>query len=138
MKIGELSKQTGVSIRSLRYYEEQGLLVPGRTSGGHRTFPESAIDRVIRIQELYAAGLNSAKISELLPCMRDADGGPNERATPQLVQALRAERERIDRQILELQSTREVLDDVIEGANVPVGRRSSRDMSQASWHAPDG
>ena len=128
MKIGELAERTGVSTRSLRYYEEQGLLVSQRTSGGHRFFPEAAVDRVIRIQELYAAGLSSAKILEILPCMRDVDGGPNERATPRLAAALRAERDRIDRQIADLQRTREILDDVIENAAPRHGskRRATR------------
>jgi DNA-binding transcriptional MerR regulator len=127
IRIGELAERTGVSVRSLRYYEDQGLLVPTRTSGGHRTYPPSAADRVIRIQELYAAGLNSAKIREILPCMRDADGGPSEQATPLLAATLAAERDRIDRQVRELQRTRDVLDDVIATATRPVvaprGRR---------------
>jgi len=118
MKIGILSRRTGVSVRSLRYYEEQGLLVSTRTTGGHRTYPETAIDRVIRIQELYAAGLNSAKIFEILPCMRDSDGRPNERATSKLAEQLVAERNRIDRQIVEMQRTREVLDSVIANAAI--------------------
>lgn len=117
MKIGELAQRTGVSIRSLRYYEQVGLLVAERTAGGQRSFIEAAVDRVIHIQELYAAGLNSAKILEILPCMRESDGAPNERATPRLAATLRAERDRIDRQIAELQRTRDVLDDVIDNAD---------------------
>ncbi|GAB2441785.1 MerR family transcriptional regulator [Nocardia tengchongensis] len=113
MRIGELAKRTGVSDRSLRYYEEQGLLVATRTPGGQRDYPELAVDRVIHIQELFAAGLNSKKIFEILPCMRDVDGGANERATPELVDELRAERDRIDRTIADLLRSREVLDDVI-------------------------
>lgn len=128
MKIGELAERTGVSIRSLRYYEQQGLLVSMRSPGGHRIYPDSAVDRVIRIQELYAAGLNSAKIFDILPCMRDADGGPNERATPRLVEELVAERHRIDRQILEMERTREVLDEVIANAasERPLGSGTTR------------
>ncbi|MGW4533375.1 MerR family transcriptional regulator [Nocardia sp. NPDC004340] len=113
MRIGELAKRTGVSDRSLRYYEEQGLLVADRTPGGQRDYPELAVDRVIHIQELFAAGLNSKKIFEILPCMRDVDGGANERATPELVDELRSERDRIDRTIADLLRSREVLDDVI-------------------------
>ena len=116
MRIGELAARTGVSERSLRYYEEQGLLVSTRTSGGQRQYPEMAVDRVIRIQELYAAGLTSKKIFQILPCMRDADGGPSEIATPQLVSDLTEERERIDRMISDLIRSRDVLDDVIETA----------------------
>ena len=56
-----------------------------RTAGGQREYAERAVDRVILIQELFAAGLHSKKIAELLSCMRDPDGGPNEQATPELV-----------------------------------------------------
>lgn len=122
MKIGELAERTGVSVRSLRYYEQQSLLAAERTSGGHRVYPERAVDRVIRIQELYAAGLTSAQIDEILPCMRDSDGGPAEHATPLLVEELCRHRERIDRQIAELHRARAVLDDVISvAAGEPVG-----------------
>lgn len=117
MRIGELARRTGVSERSLRYYEEQELLVSDRTPGGHRDYPERAVDRVIRIQELFAAGLTSKKIARLLPCMRDADGGPSEIATPRLVTDLTAERDRIDRMIIELANSRDVLDEVIDAAH---------------------
>ncbi|MEV5748162.1 MerR family transcriptional regulator [Actinoallomurus sp. NPDC052308] len=117
MRIGELARRTGVSERSLRYYEAQGLLQSERTSGGHRHYAESAVDRVIRIQTLYAAGLNSKKIAKLLPCMRDADGRPNEIATPTLVNELTTERDRIDRMITDLLRSREVLDEVIDTAS---------------------
>ncbi|WP_405981441.1 MerR family transcriptional regulator [Streptomyces sp. NBC_00158] len=117
MRIGELAKRTGVGERSLRYYEQQGLLVSDRTPGGHRDFPERAVDRVIRIQELYAAGLNSSRIRQILPCMRDEDGGPSARATPALVAELAGERDRIDGMIGDLLRSREVLDEVIAAAS---------------------
>ncbi|MFJ3706126.1 MULTISPECIES: MerR family transcriptional regulator [unclassified Streptomyces] len=116
MRIGELARRTGVSERSLRYYEAQGILKADRTPGGHRDYPEGAVDRVIRIQEFYAAGLCSSKIAELLPCVRDTDGGPSAIATPRLVGDLTLERDRIDRKIDELCRSREVLDDVITTA----------------------
>jgi DNA-binding transcriptional MerR regulator len=116
MRIGELAARTGVSERSLRYYEEQGMIASERTSGGQRRYSEAAVDRVIRIQELYAAGLSSSRIARLLPCMRDADGGPSEIADEKLVTDLVAERDRIDRTMADLVRSREVLDDVIEVA----------------------
>ena len=118
MRIGELARRTGVSERSLRYYEKQGLLAAERTPGGHRDYPEAAVDRVIRIQELFAAGLHSEKIVQLLPCMRDTDGGPSVVATPQLVTDLAAERERIDRMIADLVRSRDTLDEVIDAARL--------------------
>lgn len=116
MRIGELSRRTGVSERSLRYYETQGLLTAERTPGGHREYAEGAVDRVVRIQKLYAAGLCSSKIAQLLPCMRDADGGPAATASERLITDLAAERERIDRLIQDLLHTRDVLDEVISAA----------------------
>ncbi|MFF6984023.1 MerR family transcriptional regulator [Streptomyces sp. NPDC008343] len=117
MRIGELARRTGVSERSLRYYEEQGLLSAQRTPGGHRDYAESAVDRVIRIQELFSAGLSSIKIEQLLPCMRDADGGPSKIATPTLVAELTAERDRIDGMINDLLRSRRALDNVIDAAS---------------------
>ncbi|MFJ9827259.1 MerR family transcriptional regulator [Streptomyces sp. NPDC101160] len=116
MRIGELARRTGVSERSLRYYETQGLLRAERTPGGQRHYGEWAVDRVIRVQALYAAGLNSGRIAQLLPCMRDADGAPSEIATGKLVDDLTAERDRIDRMINDLVRSREVLDEVIDTA----------------------
>ncbi|MFF3938782.1 MerR family transcriptional regulator [Streptomyces phaeofaciens] len=116
MRIGELARRTNVSERSLRYYEAQGLLTADRTPGGHRDYPEAAVDRVVLIQELFAAGLRSTKIAQLLPCMRDADGGPSAVATPRLVADLGAERERIDRTIADLLRSRDTLDEVIRTA----------------------
>ncbi|MFF1442850.1 MerR family transcriptional regulator [Streptomyces sp. NPDC058295] len=116
MRIGELARRTNVSERSLRYYEAQGLLAADRTPGGHRDYPERAVDRVVLIQELFAAGLHSTKIAQLLPCMRDSDGGPSAVATPRLVADLTAERDRIDRTIADLVRSRHTLDEVIQVA----------------------
>lgn len=116
MRIGELARRSGVTERSLRYYEAQGLLRAERTPGGQREFGEWAVDRVIRVQALYAAGLNSRKIAQLLPCLRDTDGSPSEIATAQLVDELTAERDRIDRMIGDLFRSREVLNEVISTA----------------------
>ncbi|MFI1100733.1 MerR family transcriptional regulator [Streptomyces melanogenes] len=118
MRIGELARRSGVSERSLRYYEMQELLRSERTPGGQRRYGEWAVDRVIRIQALYAAGLNSKKIAQLLPCMRDTDGAPSEIATPRLVDELAAERDRINRMITDLIRSRDVLDEVIATASV--------------------
>ncbi|MFJ6406038.1 MerR family transcriptional regulator [Streptomyces hydrogenans] len=121
MRIGELASRSGVSERSLRYYETQGLLRSERTPGGQRRYGEWAVDRVVRIQALYAAGLNSRKIARLLPCMRDADGAPSEIATARLVDELAAERTRIDVMIADLVRSRDILDEVIDLASPAAG-----------------
>lgn len=64
MRIGELSRRTGVSVRSIRHYEENGLLAAGRGDNGYREFDESAVGRVLRIKRLIRDGLT---IEDLLP-----------------------------------------------------------------------
>ncbi|GAB17296.1 putative MerR family transcriptional regulator [Gordonia effusa NBRC 100432] len=116
IRIGELSRRTGVSVRSLRYYEQQMMLVSERTPGGHREYPEAAVDRVILIQQLFAAGLHSTKIAQLLPCMRAPEGRPNEQATPRLVDELTAECRRIESMIRDLNASKSILQQVIQSA----------------------
>jgi len=71
MRIGELANRTGVSVRSLRYYEQQGLLAPQRTSAGQRTYTAEHETVIANIQELLEAGFCSAVIRELLPALMD-------------------------------------------------------------------
>jgi DNA-binding transcriptional MerR regulator len=130
MRIGELARRTGVSERSLRYYEQQGLLVSDRTPRGQREYSERAVDRVIHIQELLAAGLRSRTIATLLPCMRDSDGGPSPDATPRLVTELTAERTRLDREIRDLANSREVLDGVIAAARTGLDATTTTSSSR--------
>jgi DNA-binding transcriptional MerR regulator len=113
MRIGELAGTAGVSVRALRYYEEQGLLAAERTPRGQRVYPPAAVDRVQLIQQLYAAGLPSRTILDLLPCV---DAGVS---TPESQARLVAERERIDRQVTGLLATRDRLDAVIAMAADP-------------------
>lgn len=68
MLIGELSERTGASRRSLRYYEEQGLLAARRQSNGYRAYPDDAPSVVRRIRELIGIGLPTDAIRDLLPC----------------------------------------------------------------------
>ncbi len=119
MRIGELATRAGVSVRSLRYYEQQNLLASERSSTGQRHYSKSAVDRVRLIQQLYAAGLSSKAILELLPRV------VNGRATPELLSGLSAERDRLDEQIGDLLSARARLDTVITNAaeNSRTGQR---------------
>lgn len=110
MRIGEVAAQAGVSTRALRYYEEQGLLASERTPGGQRIYPDTAVDRVKLVQQLYAAGLSSATIVGLLPCVYAP------LSTPESLSRLAHERARIDRQIGDLIATRDRLDAVIIAA----------------------
>ncbi|GAA2112001.1 MerR family transcriptional regulator [Kitasatospora saccharophila] len=106
MRIGELAARAGVSVRSLRYYEQRGLLTSTRTPSGQRRYAEGDVERVRFVQELYAAGLSSGTIAELMPC-RYAPSRHNSDAT---LERLAHERERITAQIDDLLRARDTLD----------------------------
>src|SRR5699024_3959927 len=107
--IGELSARTGVSARSLRYYEEQGLLFPGRTPAGHRRYSSDAAVRVLLVHRLFAAGLGSTEIAPLLPWLLGGSDG-----RPEGIESLRAHRRELEGRIMRLRDTAEILDEVLE------------------------
>ncbi|MGD8191346.1 MerR family transcriptional regulator [Brevibacillus ginsengisoli] len=69
MKIGELSKLTGVSIRSLRYYEQQGLITPIRLENGYREYHNLAVEQVNTITFYLGLGLSTEQIAGFLHCV---------------------------------------------------------------------
>jgi DNA-binding transcriptional MerR regulator len=88
MRIGELSGATGVSPRSLRYYEQQGLLKPDRAVNGYREYGELDAVRAANIRGLLDAGLTIEDIRPALEqgCL-DAPLRDNPHCTEQLLAA---------------------------------------------------
>ncbi len=67
LQIGELAKQTGLSIRTLRYYDEIGLLVPShRTEADYRLYSEADIARLQQILSLRQLGFALKEICDCL------------------------------------------------------------------------
>ena len=66
MKIGELAIQTGTSVATLRFYEQQGLLQSQRTPSNYRHFPESALTRVQQIKRYRALNLSLPEVKRML------------------------------------------------------------------------
>ncbi|MFF7984117.1 DNA-binding transcriptional regulator, MerR family [Streptomyces sp. cf124] len=106
MRIGELASRSGVSVRSLRYYEEQGLLTSTRSASGQRHYTDIDVERVEFVQRLFAAGLSSRTITELLPCV-DA---PSESNSDAALERMEQEHDRLTRHIADLVRTRNALD----------------------------
>ncbi len=113
MRIGELARSSGVSVRALRYYEEHGLLTSTRSPTGQRRYPAAAAERVALIQQLYAAGISSTGIRRLLPAVEAGQ------ATTEVVTELHAQRRRIHERIAQLRATAVRLERVIEVAEHP-------------------
>lgn len=68
MRISELSKVTGASVRSIRHYEKKRLITALRLDNGYREFNESAIERIKTIQNYLALGLTTFEIKRILDC----------------------------------------------------------------------
>lgn len=106
MRIGELASRAGVSVRSVRYYEEQRLLTSTRSPSGQRHYTDDDVERVAFIQRLYAAGLSSRTITELLPCV----DSPSEQNSDAALERMARERDRLSEHITDLVRTRDALD----------------------------
>ncbi|OLT14539.1 MerR family transcriptional regulator [Actinomadura sp. CNU-125] len=106
-RIGEVARGAGVSVRAVRYYEQQGLLVAERSPSGQRLYRQDAIPLVRFFQQMFAAGLTSRRITELLPCWDSGHTDAEQRAM------LRAERDRIQAKVDDLQAVLNRLDEVI-------------------------
>lgn len=107
IRIGEVARGAGVSVRAVRYYEQQGLLIAERSPSGQRLYRQDAIALVRFFQQMFAAGLTSRRITELLPCWDSGHTDAEQRAM------LRAERERMQAKIDDLQTALDHLDKVI-------------------------
>lgn len=126
MKIGELARRTGASVRALRYYEQQGLLRPERRPSGYREFRTNDIALVERIQNLISAGLNTTLIAQILDCFDD--GGAGHTPTPtcaEMVADLTAARDRMHRQVESLTASSALLEAIIKAAPTADGRSTS-------------
>jgi DNA-binding transcriptional MerR regulator len=92
VQIGELSERTGASVRSLRYYEQQGLLESDRRPNGYREYPPNAVATVETIRALLDIGLPTALVAQALPC---TVGERSEAACPALLDQIAALRDDI-------------------------------------------
>ena len=70
MRIGELARRAGTSTRSLRYYEEHGLLSARRNASGHRDYDESDLRLVREIRGLLTIGFALEETRPFVECLR--------------------------------------------------------------------
>lgn len=73
---GEMARLSNNTLRTVRFYEEAGILSPlRRTEGGHRLFDQRELDRLMLVTDMRAAGLSLEQIRELLEAKRRARSG---------------------------------------------------------------
>ncbi|WP_355499104.1 MerR family transcriptional regulator [Xanthomonas sp. PPL133] len=103
LSIGELARDTGASVRSLRHYDAHGLLTSFRGDNGYRAFPPAAVAQVRQIQRMIATGFSLAEIRGFPDCMRMIEGAG---ACPETSAAQRKRLASIERQIADLERRR--------------------------------
>jgi MerR family transcriptional regulator, copper efflux regulator len=76
VRIGQLAAQAGFSVRTIRFYEQSGILPAAeRTPGGYRSYDQDAVARLRFVRSAQALGLSLAEIAEVLR-IRDYQGPP--------------------------------------------------------------
>lgn len=110
LRIGALSRQTGVSIDAIRYYERRGVLPRAtRTDSNYRLFPPECVDRLRMVRRLQGLGWT---LDEVIDALQAHDTGD---ATCESERwRLEKVRERLDQRIDELVATRSELDALLE------------------------
>lgn len=117
MKIGELARRTGVSIRMLRYYEERGLISPQRSTSGYRDYASADEAAIRRVRLLGRAGLTLGTIAAILPCVTTdkIDFVP----CADLRRILSDQVARLDNELDDIKRSRKILLKYLAGASKP-------------------
>jgi DNA-binding transcriptional MerR regulator len=112
MRIGDLAKRAGTTMRTIRYYEERGLIEPsGRTQGGFRLYEEEELRKLHLIRSLQVLDIPLAKVKAFLDERRR--GRPASEIAPALQGVLRDHLEEIERRAAQYEAMRESVRDTI-------------------------
>lgn len=109
--IGDLARRTGVPVRTIRFYCDEGLLTSARSAGGHRRFDPAQVHRLNLVRRMRGLGLSLNSIADVLAGERS------------LVEAAAAERAALDREVTTLAWRRAALRAVEEA---PPADRAAR------------
>ncbi|GAA2112384.1 MerR family transcriptional regulator [Streptomyces synnematoformans] len=122
MRIGEAASVSGVSARSLRHYEDEGLIVPGRFGNGFRDYCPATIDRVLVIRSLLESGLPVRLIRELLPGVTGEAGAGADAGCAEFLREVEDYRDRLAARIAVLSDRQAALDAYLREARRGGGR----------------
>jgi DNA-binding transcriptional MerR regulator len=109
--IGSVAKESGIPIKTIRYYDELGLLkTSGRTEGGYRLFSADVLSRLKFIKRAQSLGLSLSEIKEFLE-VHDQGNLPCDHIKVKLEDKVAD----IDRQIRQLQLLKQELEGLLSG-----------------------
>ena len=79
LQIGQVAERTGLSLRTIRFYEENGLVLPtSRTEGGFRLYSDDDVARLEVIKRMKPLGFNLEEMRELLTLLADLALAPGD------------------------------------------------------------
>lgn len=105
MLIGELARRSGVSARSLRYYEQHGLIAARRDPNGYRVYGEDDVRLAREIGTLLSRGFSLEETRPFVECLRAGNASGD--SCPESVAVYRRKLAELDRCITDLQATRD-------------------------------
>jgi len=114
MRVGELARRAGVTVRALRYYERAGLVVPRRLPNGYRDYGPIAVRQVREIRDLTRLGLSVLETRPFVDCL--AAGGDTGDECPASLAAYRDAIDRLSDHIEALSRRRDALTAHLEAA----------------------
>lgn len=110
LNIGQIAKMTGMAAKTIRYYEQIGVLpLPGRTVSGYRKYDESAVERLRFIRRARSLGLPLQRLRMLTSTL---NGAPRAELRPQLLALVHEQLAAVQHRIAELESLRQHLEQV--------------------------
>ncbi|MHA7774569.1 Cu(I)-responsive transcriptional regulator [Roseibium sp. M-1] len=112
MNIGTASEKSGLPVKTIRYYEEIGLVRPLRSENGYREFLETDLQRLKFLQRARSLGFSIEECRELLSLYEDRN-----RASADVKALTRSKIREVDRKIAELQSLKRVLSDLVKACH---------------------
>lgn len=114
MLIGELAERTGTSTRTLRYYEEHGLVHAERDGHGYRRYDDAELRMVSEIRTLLAVGFGLDDIKPFVECLRAGNSAGH--VCPDSVAVLRRKLAEVDAYVGRLTEVRDQLRDQLAQA----------------------
>jgi DNA-binding transcriptional MerR regulator len=111
LTIGQLAKATGVAAKTIRYYEQVGVLPPSkRTPAGYRQYDQRGVERLLLVRRARALGLSLQHLKALAAAL---NGGPRPALRPRLLALVRGQLSSVQHQITELKRLRRQLEQVV-------------------------
>jgi DNA-binding transcriptional MerR regulator len=120
LTIGQLARSAGMPAKTIRYYEEVGVLPPpSRTAAGYRQYFEESVERVRFLRRARALGVSLHHLKGLTDAL---DGRPRGVLRPRLLELIRAHLSDVQRRIGELELLQQQLEQVLHGLQAPPRR----------------